>query len=219
MATYKLKQQFYFWKFIWATIVITFIVGVIPSSNANSLDQKQVFEKILDKLSGVKTLKINFNLGKLRYSGILFVDLTGKYRLELKKDSKTDRIIVTNGKKVWNYSPFEKKVVISSLETEESSGLQNFFAQFSKDFAPLSYTKELSSELGSNYILKVKSNSTNQVVKIFLTEQLDIKGVEFENDGKPTFYKILKIEYNPKIKKNFFEFKIPRGIEVIDLSN
>jgi outer membrane lipoprotein-sorting protein len=73
--------------------------------------------------------------------------------------------------------------------------------------------------LGSNYILKVKSNSTNQVVKICLTEQLDIKGVEFENDGKPTFYKILKIEYNPKIKKNFFEFKIPRGIEVIDLSN
>jgi len=219
MATYKLKVQSNFWKVFVPKIILILFVCFFPAINIGALEHKQVFEKILDKLSGVNTLKIKFKLVKSIYSGTLIVDLTGRYRIEFKKDSKTERIVVSNGRKVWNYSPFEKKVVISSIETDEPAGLPNFFAQISKDFVSISYTKELSSEAGSNYILKIKSNSTNRIVKIFLTDKLDIKGVEFENDGMTEFYKILKIEYNPRIKESFFEFKVPRGIEIIDLSN
>lgn len=199
------------------TFFFLFTVHFIITVFAFSLDKDKVFEKLQNRLLRIKSVKIDFEVVNSHIKGVLFVDLLGKYRLELKKKDRVQRIITSNGKTVWNYSPFDKKVVVSNFETDQSLGLQNFFERLGKDFSPISYERELNSLFGSRDVLILKSKSTNQIVKVYLDEKLEIKGIQFNENGSDEYYKLLKIDYGYKHRKGFFEFKIPKGIEVIDL--
>ncbi len=205
-----MKQSFIKLSFL----LFTYLISVLF---AFSLDKEKVFEKLQNRILGANSVKITFEMVNSTIKGVLFVDFTGKYRLELKKKNRIERIITSNGKTIWNYTPFEKKLVVSNVETDQSLGLQNFFERFSKDFSPISYQRELNSDFGSHNVLMLKSNTTNQIVKVYLDEKLAIKGIQFDENGNKGTYRLLKIDYEYKLRKGFFEFKIPKGIEVIDL--
>ncbi|MCX7880764.1 MAG: hypothetical protein N2517_08895 [Ignavibacteria bacterium] len=180
-------------------------------------DKDKIFEELSRKYSNLRSIKVEFRSEDLRLDGVLTATSEGKYRLLLKSDGKIARILVSDSKTLWNYSPKENKVVISSIETNDELSLQNFFVTFADKFVPLSYTKETSSRFGSRYLLMLtKKNNENEKIGIYLNEKKEITSIIFILQEREEKYLISKIRINPKITDKF-EFKIPEGSEVIDL--
>lgn len=197
---------------------VTLLAIILLPGFLFSLEKDKVFEQLRLRFSGLNSLKLQFTILNKGLSGSLLVASPNKFRLELMKDKQLDRIIISNGQNLWNYSPKEKQVVLSTPNTSEQLDLQNVFADFEKIFVPISLSKENNSQLGSNLtlLLGVK-NEPNQKVKLYLDNKLQIKAVGFANGSENLLYRIQRLQLNVPIKTITFEFKPPKDVEVIDL--
>lgn len=185
---------------------------------ANLLDKEKVFEQLCSKFAGVSALKVQFKMVNGGYSGSLLFSRPNKFRLELMRNNRLERVIISNGKTLWNYSPGERRVVLSLVENSDRVDLQNIFADFANKFVPISLAKENVSYLGSFWglSLRLKEDET-QSVKLYLDNKMQIKAIAFANGRDTLVYSITRLQLNPKTSGRTFEFTPSEGVEVIDL--
>ncbi|MGB9913273.1 MAG: LolA family protein, partial [Candidatus Kapaibacteriota bacterium] len=68
----------------------------------SATDKDKVFEQLCARFDGVKSLRIHFKALNQRFSGVLTFARPDKFRVEFYSDNKIQRIIVSNGKSLWN---------------------------------------------------------------------------------------------------------------------
>lgn len=200
-----------------ARIFLCWLILFLPSSKSFCLDKDKVFENLKAKYLSANSLKVSFALRNSRLQGTLVVRQPNLFRLVLNDGTVLDKIIVCDGKTLWNYSPRNKNVIISDLVEEEAPSLQNFFTNLLANYKPLSLANENNSAIGSSLVLTLKSaESPSQLVRIYLGKDLAIKAIDLDNETPLSFYLIKKIQINPKLPNNYFQFSPPKGIDVFD---
>jgi outer membrane lipoprotein carrier protein len=140
----------------------------------------------------------------------------------IKQNSPLEQEIVSNGKKVWIYTPKYRQVIVDNWKKWiKSSMVPESIVNFSKDWKDLKRRYNISYEGrdGNRYVLLFKpaekesfqmkfwvDSDSFMPVKIFiLGDNVTIK--------TEMFNKVL----NPKLDKKLFIFKAPAGIEIMNL--
>lgn len=183
-----------------------------------AIDKDKLFEQLKNKLEGTAAIKVQFFVPNSNYTGILTFAKPNKFRLELRKNNQTERILVSNGTTLWNYSLQDKKVVVSNVESSDDADLQNFFANFANNLVPVSLSKTNRSDLGSSLVLLLRAKENKQQsIRIFLDDKNNIKAIEFATDAETQFYRIKSLRTDVNVPGKFFEFRPPAKVEVIDL--
>lgn len=203
-------------KFI-KIIPISFILlmAIYCTSNAEISKQK-VYQKLLDIYGNVESVSLNFNLVGNNFSGNLIAKKGNKYKMNL-----GDRIIICNGKTIWNYSKKDNKVVIGNFQKDnENISLEDIFFSFIENFEPISL---IPLKEDNSYLIKLKSkDSSNYMsniseVNLKITNKYVIKSIQIIENGETLTWKIMDLNYTPKFNEKVFEFTLPQKCTVIDL--
>jgi outer membrane lipoprotein-sorting protein len=183
---------------------------------------QSVYDELLAKYGKMESVSLDFSMReKTGFKGSLKAKSGNKFILRLPY-----RTVYCNGKTVWNYSPKDKKVIISDYdaENEQSISLERFFFRFIKDFEPVSLAKENNSKAGISHVLSMKPKTTASIdetieeIKIWLDiKKYTIRAFQVVTAGDIITWDVINLKINGKIANSEFEFKAPDGVEVIDM--
>lgn len=177
-----------------------------------ALDKDKVFETLKRKFTKVESIAVEFYSTNYK-RGNLLAKKGGRFRLQV-----GSRLIVSNGKEIWNYSATEKKVVIQKVEISNTISLDNFLLNFAIDFEPVSFTRENSSQSGARNCLQLKYKpEPSHIIRVYLNERNEIREIAFAFGNNEESFVIKSLRVNPKVTDAQFNFKIPKDTEVIDL--
>ena len=199
-------------------IIVLFIVSV---QIANSqYDKSSIYDALNKKFGKLQSVSLKFSSSENReMTGSLKALRGNKYVLQIGQ-----RTIVSNGKIITNYDKSENKVVISNYETTNATSIDEFFFSFIESYQPSNLIRETKSDKGFNYILEItpvdKSKKIKDIdyAKLWLNQNtLEIIRLQLFNTSGFHEWTISNLKLNPKFSDNTFEFKIPKGAEVIDL--
>ena len=204
------------------TLSILFLFAAI--SSAQSVDD--IVEEIQERYENLENLSAEFKQvehfqltgSKNETEGKIFIKNGTQYRLETE-----DQVIVTDGVTVWTYSMFNNQVLIDRVKKNDASVLpRDLLFKYPHDYyASLLNTEDYEDE--EHYILKLdpKEDTHGYVksMKIWVnSDNYLISKIEYTdfNDNISTFA-IQKIDIKKDLKESFFIFKVPEGVEIVDL--
>ncbi len=192
----------------------TFLLFFVLSSFAFSFQSKEsAFDSLTKRFSNLKTLKISFYSIEHKCKGTLLAKNGNKYRLNF-----CSRLIVSDGKTLWNFSVEQTKVVIQNLDEQDNYSLDKIFFNIKTDFVPKDLYRENNSSFGSSNVLKLThKNESDRMFYIFFTDKFQIKALRIVDNNIQETFKILSIKINKKISDSNFKFTPSKDIEIIDL--
>mgnify|MGYP001425039354 CR=1 FL=1 len=141
-------------------------------------------------------------------------------------NSPEEHLLVTNGKMLWLFDPLLENVTVQKLKKITDGTALSFLlgiGDLTKDFIHRDISKPLLKKLDDLIVeivpKKLKSNlafiqlvvhrKTYNLKKILLMDQLgDFRTIELKS-----------MKYNLELDDRLFEFKIPKGMEVIEPAN
>ncbi|MFH1762496.1 MAG: outer membrane lipoprotein carrier protein LolA [bacterium] len=202
-------------------IYIIPLMALILRSDGYGINAEQVISKSKEKYNNALTFKINYKCvldwkisDKIEKTwGILFFKKPENYYLKTKS-----LILCTNGQTFWQYSKNNRQVVIRDLiDADAAFKIDEIFFNYDENFSPDSFFYKN----GIYNISMVPKNKSSQIIrmdisvnpKTWLPLKINIK----DNNENETLYIITDFILDSDIPDNFFEFKIPDGVDVEDL--
>ena len=190
------------------------ILFFIQSGSLLSQNKEQLYNELKTKLTGLKSISFEFTaLDGSNLNGKITAT-KDKYKMIL-----PGRIIISNSKTVWNYSPEQAKVMISTIADVNSASIHNIFFQIVESYGPSSL-KVATKSTGAKYyelILKSSQNPDDYVILNLNYKTKNIEAVNFSINGQSANLAIKNLLFNPKVNDNQFEFKPTKDTQVIDL--
>ena len=152
--------------------------------------------------------------------GILSAKKGNKYRMDL-----GSRLIICNGKTIWNYSPEDNKTVISSYEANSQQiSLEDIFFSFIDIFEPIEIKAVVNSRGRNSYMLKLKPKSESKHFRMIKEVNIwvdrrnySLQSFQVIEEGQTLSWRISKLKTKEKFTDDLFEFQIPKGSTVVDL--
>lgn len=193
-------------------LLFTMSFGVALSSNKD-----KVFENLKQKLDGLETVHLVFDVNNSGMVGEIYAQKGGKMRMSLR-----DNVIISDGKTIWNVSP-GNSVAISNYEESYSFSLETILFELVSNLKPTKYSKLNKTNSDVSYSLELKPEANTKYDK-----QLKSMLIQFDNknkmsniivnqsNGSTVSYQVKEIKYNPKLSGNKFTYQPTEGIEVID---
>jgi outer membrane lipoprotein carrier protein len=194
--------------------------GLLQAQTAHEVLEKarEKFESLRDaELKFVQVTRFPLSGVEQRSKGLLQMKKPNCYRIE-----SEDRVVVTDGKTVWSYSPANNQVLIDHFKMDEGA--------FSPDrilsAAPRDYASTLLGEekLGSlqAYVVKLLPSEDGSFVKsmklwIATSDDLTRKVEIVDANGKETTYTVSDLRTNIGLPDGRFVYTPPRGADVVDL--
>lgn len=205
--------------------IYSLLIMILSLSSFNTLISlnKSDVEKHLDKtFKSVKSIKLDYSDMNNKYNrGYLKAKLGNKYRI-----NTSDRIIVCNGEKIWNFAINENKIIQSKFDKDRKGlSIEDLFFDILKKAKISSFKKQTSTnknynnlystdfEINSSEKDKYKINNLN----ILFDEKINIKYIRFNYNGQDQNIKINSIVLNKNINDKEFRLKIPKNCQVIEL--
>lgn len=202
-------------KFIRKILILLLLIGILFSISVAKLSKHDVYKKLLDIYGNIESVSLDFNLVGNGFSGNLIAKKGNNYKMEI-----GERIIICNGKTIWNYSPKDNKVVISDFEKERDNiSLEDIFFTFIKNFEidSLTHFKD------DSYLIRLKtmdsSNFINDISEINLkiSKFFIIQSIQIIENSETLTWQIKNLNCTNHFKDNEFEFKLPKNCSIIDL--
>ena len=200
-------------------VILALFLSVIGTAFAEK-SKEDVYNYLKNKYADAKALTVDFEIKDVNAKGSLSVKRGNKYKIEF-----NDRTIVCDGKSLWNYDKAQKKVILSNYEKDdESVSLEDFFFSFLRDYKPAALSVRKQENGRGQYLLTLKPSSDskklNQVNEVILS--IDIKTMKIVSvsvDDVDTFmtWEISKLKTHKDMPDKIFDFKTPKGTELIDL--
>ena len=207
-------------------LVIFILLILFTQAGFGKTDVNKVINKLQKKFKKVDAIKIDFkqiNTFKLtgvenEIFGTLWLTKDNKFRFETE-----DQTIVTNGETYWRYNKLEEQVLIDyAKKSSDDVFLTDFIFRVEDE-----YTAQLiqESDSKSGKVVEIKLTPKNveesffSYIKIWVLEKNeDISKIQYVdyNDNETT-YEIEKLDSKPELGETIFNFKIPDGIEAVDL--
>lgn len=194
--------------------ICVFLLFIITFNIILSQTKEDDFNYFKEKLNKLETISFNFaSVNDPNYKGYLIADKSNKFKLAL-----PDRLLVCDGKSVWNYDFKQKQVVISDLGKTQSASLQTIFFNITENYKPTNLQTAISTKNKSYKILTLTSiNNTHEIIELNYDDKYNILSIKFNIGKNSGHFQLSKIRFNPKTNKNTFEFKTPNNVEEIDL--
>lgn len=178
-------------------------------------------ELLQTKLNAMHTLKASFsqvvkaNARSLSHSsGKMALQRPGRFRWEV--ESPMEQLVVADGKKMWVYDKELEQVTVKNQEQQMGGAAALFLSgsneSLSRDFEVVQkkHKKELI------FHLKAKSVKANfQKVKLTFYQDQLIALELLDQLGQTTFVKLNKGQSNLKLSPDLFQFKVPKGVDVV----
>lgn len=178
-------------------------------------------ELLQSKLNTMQTMSAQFNQvvkaknrEVSRSSGSMALQRPGHFRWETK--SPMEQLIVADGKKMWIYDVDLEQVTVK----KQAKGLGGTAALFlsgygdsvTRDFD----VKEQISGKVTTFDLKSKSSKENfQRIKLIYTQDKLTELELHDQLGQVTTVKLKQIQSNPKLSATLFQFKPPKGADLV----
>ena len=143
-----------------------------------------------------------------------------KYKLAL-----SEQEIISNGKLVWTYLKDAKEVQVSEVSEEDEQGFMNpkkMFTLYESGFKYVLGDDQTKNGIAVNEIRLYPENPGDKpfhTVLLYVDKaKIQIQSVEVKSkDGNNFIYTLKNFSGDEQYAENYFDFKTPAGVEVIDL--
>lgn len=178
-------------------------------------DANSILKQLQNKYNSINDFEVNYAQsinGKTIINGKIFFKKDNKYRIENK-----NQILGSNGIDIWNYNQRQKKFIINSYNSDESSVYSINYLVY---------------QLPENCILSARSESSHKVLELIpKSAELQFRKIELWINENNFINKIVLLDYNNQtteinlsnyiVNKNIsddkFSFNPPGGTKIIDL--
>jgi len=182
------------------------------------IDKNEIYKKLVSQYGNINTITVAFDSddGQIR-NGMLKAKKGNKYNITIGRNK-----IISNGKTVWNYNAARKNVIISDFIPEMSGiTLDYFFFNVLGNLQPIALKTELSTTKKKRQVLELQANDRSidiRRVNLFMDENFSkITGIEITTNSFTQQWTIKSLEINKNIPDTNFNFRIPEGVEEIDM--
>ncbi|HVZ38885.1 MAG TPA: outer membrane lipoprotein carrier protein LolA [Candidatus Kapabacteria bacterium] len=203
-------------------VTVVLSTGLARTRPHQTTDVKQIVQKVKSIYASTSSAEIRFEQtgGTGNASGTLVYQGGDRYRLDLPKQT-----IVSDGTKVWTYTPEKKQVVISRA----SKGTGRLTPEDILTAFPGNYATELAGEEKLNgrpvWIVRCTPGAGGKIGDVtkatlyidkstYRFQQVDIEGPSVGS----LKLRILSARYGGSIPASTFTFNPPGGVRVVDLS-
>lgn len=202
------------------SISLCAIYSHLVGASAAGDDLKALLEPV-NSLEGKFQQKVTNENGRLLQTstGVFALQKPKQFRWEIK--GKAARLVVSNGKKVWDYDEDLAQVSVRTLSKHEQK-LPIFF--LSGDTASLEKNFEIKSCAATQntcFELIPRVSDKHEKQDIFQKIRLQFKNKELveletlDELGQKTIFAFSDLKTNPKISANRFQFVAPKGVDII----
>jgi outer membrane lipoprotein carrier protein len=179
-------------------------------------------EDVQTKLNAIRSMSASFDqvvtAGKREVSqtsGKMALVRPGRFRWETK--SPLEQLVVADSKQLWVYDADLEQVTVKKQE-KGLGGTPGLFLSGYNNTVTRDFDVTTNDKNGiRTYILKAKSPKENfQTVRLtFNGEALNL--IEFFDQlGQHTIVKLKNVQTNPSLAAKLFQFKPPKGIDVVE---
>ena len=125
-------------------------------------------------------------------------------------------LLVTNGKRLWNYQPDLEQVVIEDWNPNQSALAAQLLYGKTENLEENYYIVAIDAEQSQTFELKPKSpdNLYELITISFINSSLELIYIE-NSSGERTAWQFTSSDINPPLGEDLFEFIPPDGIEII----
>ena len=125
-------------------------------------------------------------------------------------------LLVTNGKRLWNYQPDLEQVVIEDWNPDQSALAAQLLYGKTENLEEDYYIVAIDAEQSQTFELKPKSpgNLYELITISFVNGSLELIYIE-NSSGERTAWQFTSSDINPPLGEDLFEFIPPDGIEII----
>lgn len=149
-------------------------------------------------------------------SGMMALTRPGRFRWQTK--NPMEQLVIADGKKLWVYDVDLEQVTVKKQE-KGLGGTAALFLSGYNDTLTRDFEVSTVPEADANqdFDLKAKSNKSNfQRLKLIFKGD-NLIGLEmFDQLGQHTIVKLTKVKTNPTIAATLFEFKPPKGTDIVN---
>jgi len=201
------------------------VVSLIVSLLNPSISPEKVIKRVQKKFDSIRDFSAEFQetfhweLAGETHSvkGKIYLKGGEKFRLETE-----DQIIVSDGKTLWTYSPVNNQVIIDDLEkTEETLLPRDLLFKYAREYSPHLLTEE---RIKGRRIYKLElipkdRDEFIQRMEVWVDgkDWITRKISYLDINGNKRIYEISNIRINQGLEEGLFIFKIPQGVEIIDM--
>ena len=188
---------------------------------SSSLFSQTSGELLQEKLNAIRTMTANFNqIVKAkkkevsRSSGTMALQRPGRFRWQT--IDPMEQLVVADGTKMWVYDVDLEQVTVKKQEKGLGGTAALFLSGYddtvTRDFE---VTQKTVGQV-TTFDLKSKSPKENfQQIKLIFTED-KLTGLELHDQlGQVTTVKLVQIKSNPKLPAKLFQFKPPKGVDLV----
>jgi chaperone LolA len=205
-------------------VVLILIAGLFSLSSA--ADVKKIVTEIQDRYDDIKYLSATFvqteefklTGSRNEMRGKIYVKDGVQYRLETE-----DQIIVTDGKSVWTYSPFNNQVLIDRVKEGDGSLLpRDLLFKYPRDYMA-TLIDEQTLDDKRYYVLKLDPKEGVygyiKTMKIWVnTKSYMISMIEYQDFNENVFtFEVQQVDTQTTLPDDLFRFEIKEGMEIVDL--
>lgn len=198
-------------KMLWLTI---WLCGTSVFAEAPS-------ELLQAKLNALRTMSADFSQVVRakhreisRSSGTMALSRPGRFRWQTK--APMEQLVVADGKRLWIYDVDLEQVSVQNQD-KSVGGTAGLFLSGYHDTVARDFDVNVT-EKGHQllFLLNAKSNKANfQRVKLVF-EGPALRGIAlYDQLGQLTDVKLNQVQVNPKLVASLFQFKAPRGVDVV----
>ncbi len=183
---------------------------------------ENLYAAIIKKYGTITTLRLNFtstNGALSAVAGSVKAKKGNKFILDL-----GDRVLVSNGAVVWNYSKGANSVVISNFEDKGQISIEKVFFTFLKSYKPSAVLSELTSKgpkLTTLRLLPPSSEGTiNGVKSIELglsPKTLEVLRISITDANSIQRWNVSSMKIDVKMPDSTFQFTPPQNAKTIDM--
>ncbi|MDH3257364.1 MAG: outer membrane lipoprotein chaperone LolA [Nitrospinota bacterium] len=209
-------------------LLILLLLGSMPGS-ALALDATAIVDAIQKQYDTTNTFQARFiqkSYLKIldqsqRAEGSVSIEKPGKMKWDYKAPDR--QILVSNDQGLWLYLPEEKQVTKMKVQSIYSSNTPALFLA-GRGKLTQSFTIGKVTEESEHYVVELIPRDTVQnlskMVLLADKKNFQITGSRvYDNLGNKTEMLFTDIRTNPNLERKLFQFEVPKGVELIDLSS
>jgi outer membrane lipoprotein carrier protein len=210
---------------------VLFILLLLSSApgSAFALDAAAIVDAIQKQYDATDTFQARFVqksylkiLGQSQKAeGTVAIKKPGKMKWDYKAPDR--QILVSNDQGLWLYLPDEKQVTKMKAQSIYSSNTPALFlagrGKLTESFTIGKVTEERGLYV-AELIPRDKAQNLSKMVLLADKKNFQIVGSRvYDNLGNRTEMIFSNSKTNPTLEKQLFQFKVPKGVEIIDLSS
>lgn len=197
-----------------------FILFVALFFSASAFSES-VGDELQNKLNAMRTMTANFKqVVKAKQkeishsSGTMALERPGRFRWQT--NAPMEQLVVADGKKLWVYDVDLEQVTVKKQEKELKGTAALFLSGYNNTVTRDFDVTATTSRADQIYDLRSKSDKANfQRIKLVFNKEVLISIEMFDQLGQHTIVHLTQVKSNPKVAASLFQFKPPKGTDVV----